>query len=109
GAGGVADVAAFTKFGIGVGLGVRQSGLLLVACGASGRGRRSGAQKTLRSGHVILALREDHLGVVDVAHVALGGVADSAAGSHRRVADLAEVVMAAAGSPECGTRVCTPV
>src|ERR1017187_4767189 len=74
GARGVADIAALTELGIGLGHGMSQRREILVARGAGRSSGRDGADGALRIQHGVLADGEDGFRTGDMAHVAFGGI-----------------------------------
>src|ERR1017187_8192288 len=96
GARGVADIAALTEFGIGLGHGMSQRREILVARRAVRSSGRDGADGALRIQHGVLADGEDGFRTGDMAHVAFGGIGDSAGGRHGGITHVGEIVMAAA-------------
>src|ERR1017187_6246956 len=96
GARGVADIAALTELGIGLGDGMSQRREILVARRAGRSSGRDGADGALRIQHGVLADGEDGFRTGDMAHVAFGGIGDSAGGRHGGITHVGEIVMAAA-------------
>src|SRR5262249_18655522 len=62
----------------------------------SGAGRRNGLNwinRPLRIGHLILSGRQASFASADVAQRAIAGITSSSRGAHRRIADIAEIVV----------------
>src|SRR5664280_2546480 len=92
----VADIAALTELGIGLGYRVSQSREVLVARRASRSSGRDRADGALRIQYAVLADGEDGFRTGDMAHVAFGRIGDSAGGRHGGITHVGEIVMAAA-------------
>src|ERR1039457_4914624 len=95
--GSVANRTAFAKLRIGVDGGVCHARNVEMASRASGGGGPDRAQEARRISNDVLSDRKHRFGTVDVAHRAVRRVAGRAV-EHRRVADIAEVIVASAES-----------
>src|ERR1035441_1363401 len=95
GPGSVANRTAFAKPRIGVDDGVCHGRNVEMASRASRRRGPSRAQEARWINDIVFPDREHRFGTVDVAHGAVGRVAGRAV-EHRRVTDIAEIIVASA-------------